>query len=169
MRRESPEIGVSGCLLGMCVRYDGSSCIQREIIQELGTRARLVPFCPEHECGMPVPREPMDLFMVSGETRLITVGTGKDLTGQLMDWVENRLMDKRLSELKGFVLKSGSPSCGLGSARLHEGGSIRRNGTGLFAGALAMSFPDMPMAQETGLGSPDDIGSFMNRIERAQG
>jgi uncharacterized protein YbbK (DUF523 family) len=168
MSHHGLEIGISGCLLGMCVRYDGSSCLRRDLIQELGSRARLVPFCPEHECGMPVPREPMDLFMVSGETRLITVGTGRDLTGQLMDWVDNRLMEDRLSGLGGFVLRSGSPSCGIGSARLHEGDILRRNGTGMFASGLAERFPDMPLAQDTGLRTRADLTSFIDRIVDAQ-
>ncbi len=169
MSHKGLEIGISGCLLGMCVRYDGSSCLRRNIIQELGSRARLVPFCPEHECGMPVPREPMDLFSVSGETRLITVQTGRDLTGKLMEWVGNRLLESRVSGLGGFVLKSGSPSCGMGSARFHEGDILRRNGTGLFASALAERFPYMPLAQDTWLGTREDLSSFIDRIADAQG
>ncbi|HPF33718.1 MAG TPA: DUF523 domain-containing protein [Candidatus Sabulitectum sp.] len=169
MSHHGLEIGISGCLLGMCVRYDGSSCMRRDIIQGIGSMARLVPFCPEHECGMPVPREPMDLFRVSGVTRLMTVGTGRDLTGQLMDWVENRLSECRVSGLGGFILKSGSPSCGLGSARLHESGALKRNGTGLFASSLAERFPDMPLAEDTGLVTQADLSTFLERIADAQG
>ncbi len=156
-----PAIGVSSCLLGFCVRFDGKSKYNPEIALGLKSSNTLVPICPEHESGMPVPREPMDLFEVSGEIRLLTVNTRMDLTGVLVNWVEKRLSEIEGSGLRGFIMKSGSPSCGICSARIHRGGELFRNGTGIFAEALRRRYPGIPLVQDTDLNTPEKISSFI--------
>lgn len=143
------------------MRYDGRSRYDPDIVLPLSHSAELMPVCPEHESGMPVPREPMDLFEVSDEVRLVTVDTRRDLTEVLVSWSEKRLAEMDRSQLRGFVLKSGSPSCGICSARIHRGGELFRNGTGVFAEALRRKYPDIPLVQDTDLDTPDKINSFI--------
>lgn len=161
-----PLVGISSCLLGNCVRYDGGCRHEPAIIQGLGKHAELVGFCPEHESGMPVPREPMDLYDISGEIKLRTVETGRDLTPVIHRWIEEYLLKIHSNHIKGFILKSGSPSCGICSARIHRGGKLFRNGTGIFAEALRRKYPDLPVAQDTELDTPEKIAFFSERIER---
>jgi len=103
----------------------------------------------------------MDLYEVSGKVRLITVNTRMDLTGILEKWLEKRLSEFRGSGLRGFILKSGSPSCGICSARIHRDGVLSTNGTGIFAEALGRKYPDIPLVQDTDLDTPDKISSFI--------
>ena len=156
-----PLIGISSCLLGFCVRYDGKSNYDPCIALGLADTAEFLAICPEEQSGMSIPREPMDLYEVSGEVRLITVNTGRDMTVVLRNWVENQLSEMKELPIKGFILKSGSPSCGFCSARIHRNGVLYRNGTGIFSHALKRSYPDIPAVQDTDLNSPDKIASFI--------
>lgn len=161
-----PVIGISGCLLGLCVRYDGGCKPSTELVERLQRHFKLVPVCPEHDSGMPVPREPMDLYMSGGETRLITVNTSRDLTGILARWIDGFLETVSGSGFRGFVLKSGSPSCGVGNARIHRDGGLFEDGTGLFAAALVRRFPHLPVVQET---DPDASGKLTSSINETGG
>lgn len=165
---DKPTVGISSCLLGMRVRYDSSIRLDTMIAEELGNSVRLIACCPEAECGMTVPREPMDLYEVSGSIHLKTVKTGKDLTVKLSDWVDNRLSGLASEGLRGFVLKSGSPSCGIASARLHGEDGTQSNGTGIFAQALINRFPGMLTVEETDLTDAESIRSFINSVIRIE-
>ena len=157
-------LGISSCLAGSCVRYDGRCCYSPIIVEWLGKRANLIPFCPEHECGMPVPREPMDLYDSPEGLRLRTVESGRDLTHMLESWLEGVVKRIRTLEIRGFILKSGSPSCGIGSARVHRNGRVSRTGTGIFADALLRRLPDIVLVEETELYDHQDVVSFIEKI-----
>lgn len=158
-----PAIGISSCLLGICVRYDGGCKPSSDLVRTLGKSCVLIPVCPEHECGMPVPREPMDLYCTRGGTRLITVHTRRDMTDILTKWIRGFLESVEEKGFRGFVLKSGSPSCGIETANIHREAGLLKNGTGLFAGALMEFFPGIPVVQESELLVPDDISSFIEK------
>lgn len=158
-----PLIGISSCLIGQNVRYDGFNRVQHLILSELKGRAELFPVCPEVECGMSIPREPMDLFQTRDGVRLIAVGSGMDFTERINIWIEEKLceFDKRIPG--GFILKSRSPSCAVASAALHSGGNLLQDGTGLFADALKKRFPGIPIVEETELLTGNDVGDFVER------
>ncbi|PIE52463.1 hypothetical protein CSA37_06660 [Candidatus Fermentibacteria bacterium] len=164
-----PLIGISSCLTGAVVRYDGSHELNSFIINSLRDRAELVCVCPETQCGMPVPREPMDLFETPYGVRLLTVNTFRNLTHMLSSWCIAKADELASAGVSGFILKSGSPSCGIGSARLHSDGNLHRNGMGFFAEALLNRCPGMPVVQEDKLLKKDNIEQFLDRVRSYNG
>ncbi len=129
---------VSACLLGKRVRYDG--CHKRDpfLVERLGRFVEYVPVCPEVECGLPVPREPMRL--AGDPPRLVTAETGIDHTGRMARFAGAKLRELAPQGLCGYVCKSGSPSCGIEA--------------GLFTTAFAKRFPFVPVAEEAPLQEP---------------
>lgn len=150
----------------MKVRYHGGHALSEFIMDELNIRAELVKFCPEVGCGLPVPREPMDLYTEPGGVRLRTITSGEDLTELLASWSVRFLDRLDNMELAGFILKSGSPSCSRCSARLHSEAGLTRSGTGIFAKVLMTRFPDMPIAEDRELATREDINAFLERIRQ---
>src|SRR4026209_2097414 len=108
-----PRLGVSACLLGDEVRYDGGHKRNVTLIDVIGPQVELVPVCPEVEVGMGTPREPLELVRDERGLRMITVTTRVDYTDRMNDWAERRVRELERSGIDGYVLKSGSPSCGL--------------------------------------------------------
>ncbi len=148
----------------MKVRYHGGHALNEFIMNELNIRAELVKFCPEVGCGLPVPREPMDLYTEPGGVRLRTINTGEDRTELLTSWSRRFLNMLENMEMAGFILKSGSPSCSRCSARLHSEAGLTLSGTGLFAKVLTARFPDMPIAEERELATREGIDAFLETI-----
>ena len=107
------KIGISACLLGENVRYDGGNRFDAGLAQALGPLVTWVPVCPEVEAGLGVPREPMHLVGSSGGTRLVTIKTGLDHTELMEEWAARRLGELGGEKLSGFIFKSRSPSCAL--------------------------------------------------------
>ncbi|MBF0496332.1 MAG: DUF523 domain-containing protein, partial [Deltaproteobacteria bacterium] len=106
------KIGVSACLLGEQVRYDGGHRRNPFIADTLGQFVQFVPVCPEAECGFGVPRETMRLVGDPEAPRLVTTQTGQDHTNRMRAWTEHRVAELGGDDLSGFIFKSGSPSCG---------------------------------------------------------
>jgi uncharacterized protein YbbK (DUF523 family) len=157
MRR--PRIGVSACLLGEEVRYDGGHKRSATLIDVLGPHVEWVAVCPEVEVGMGTPREPLQLVPDGDSLRMVTVRTGIDYTDRMNDWARTRVRDLERAGIDGYVLKSGSPSCGL-------------EGPGLFADVLMTSFPSLPVIDEKRLDDPTARASFVERVvayHRARG
>ncbi len=107
------KIGISSCLLGNPVPYDGGHSHDRFLTQALGLFAEYVPVCPEVECVMPIPREVVRLMGDPENPRLVTQKTGIDKTQQMNNWIETRLKELERENLCGFIFKSKSPSSGL--------------------------------------------------------
>jgi len=148
---QKPKLGISACLLGELTRYDGRQKLHGFLRDHLGRYVEWVPICPEVECGLPVPREPMSLVQDQGGegVRLVTNHTGRDLTGQLMDWARARVAELREQDLWGVVLESRSPSCGLRRVKITGlDGNVRRAGVGLFAALCTQQFPNIPVMEE---------------------
>jgi uncharacterized protein YbbK (DUF523 family)/uncharacterized protein YbgA (DUF1722 family) len=163
--RKRPRVGVSACLLGLEVRWDGEHKREPWLVEVLGPRVEWVPVCPEVEVGLGVPREPIRLVGNPRAPRLMSE-SGTDLTGQMRSWVERRAGELASMDLAGYVLKKGSPSCGMERVRVHRarGGPSRRAGVGLFARGLRDRFPLLPIEEEAGLRGPLVRAGFVERI-----
>ncbi|GBE57817.1 hypothetical protein BMS3Abin01_00743 [bacterium BMS3Abin01] len=144
------RLGISSCLLGQRVRYDGGHQQDRSLAGTLGRLFDLVPVCPEVEAGLGVPREPMRLVGGPGRLRLITVDTGIDLTAKVDGWARNRLKQLRDEELSGFIFKGGSPSCRLAG--------------GIFARVFMDTFPLAPVEEDDRLGDLAVRKDFIERV-----
>lgn len=158
-------IGISSCLLGNKVRYDGGHSHDRFLTQTLGLFTRYVPVCPEVECGMPVPREALRLTGDPEHPRLVTQKTGEDKTRQMQDWIKIRLKTLEKENLCGFIFRSKSPSSGLYRIRVYgDDGSVRKIGTGMFARAFVAHFPRVPVEEAGRLNDPGLRENFIETI-----
>jgi uncharacterized protein YbbK (DUF523 family) len=135
---EKPRVGVSACLVGREVRYDGGHKLTDAVVR-LGEVVELVSVCPEDEVGMGTPREPIH---ITRDGRLVGIDSGTDHTGAMDAWAERRLAG--LADLDGYVLKARSPSCGLA-------GAASTGGRGMFAQRLTETYPELPVTEEDGL------------------
>lgn len=160
------KIGVSACLLGKMVRYDGAHKLDTWLLQSLGPYLTYIPVCPEVECGLPIPREPMVLLGKQEKPRLVTLETGVDLSEQIWQWVEKRIAELAQENLKGFIFKSKSPSCGLRGVELfpRHGGACSKNGVGIFAAAFMKAFPDIPVIDEIHLSEAKAREAFLGAL-----
>lgn len=149
-------VGVSACLLGEKVRWDGRHKHDRFLTDILSRHCELVPVCPEIEVGMGVPREPIHLQGDPAAPHLIGNTSGRNWTARMNRYACRKLTELAARGLSGFVLKQGSPSCGLARVPVATGaaGRPRRTGTGLFAAALQRRLPRLPVVQEEQLQEP---------------
>src|SRR5262245_24328646 len=161
---DRPKVGISACLLGRRVRYDGGHKREPFLTDLLGKFVDFLPICPEVEAAMGVPRESVRLVKVSGKVKMIAEKSGTDWTTAM-----NHLTAKRLSEidslgLSGYVFKKNSPSCGIERVRLYDPkGMPKRTGRGLFAAALMRRWPVLPVEEE---GRLNDLKLRENFVER---
>jgi len=162
MPEEKIRLGVSACLLGEAVRWDGGHKRDAVVVETLGPRVQWVPVCPEVEAGLGVPRPPIQLAGDARAPRLVVAATGEDLTVPMRRFAQARLNELARLDLDGYVLKAASPSCGPGGVPVH--GAAGGTGAGLFAQALATRFPDLPVADERGLADPAERARFLERV-----
>ncbi len=159
------RIGISSCLLGEKVRYDGGHKLDTFLRDTLGKYVDFVPVCPEFEAGLGVPREAMHLVGDKGSVRLVGIRTGADFTKKLTSWACGRVSELEQEGLSGFVFKSGSPSSGMERVRVYtEAGAFSKTGTGLFARIFMERFPLLPVEDEGRLHDPDLRENFIERI-----
>src|SRR5262245_9176177 len=159
------RVGISSCLLGQEVRYDGGHKRAEFVMEAFGQSVEWVPVCPEVEAGFGTPREPVQLCRADGAIRLITVTTRRDLTAPMDEFVRRRLQELRLEELSGYILKANSPSCGPGQVKVFDRqGAVVESGRGLFAEALLREFPDLPVEDEGHLSDPRLLQDFVRRV-----
>jgi uncharacterized protein YbbK (DUF523 family) len=159
------RLGISACLLGQAVRYDGGHKLDRFLTETLGEFVDFVPVCPEVECGMPVPREAMHLVGNPESPRLITIRTGVDKTDNMTCWAEKRVTEFIKDGLMGFIFKSNSPSCGMERVKVcNENNRTVRKGVGLFAQAFIKHFPLLPVEEEGRLQDPAIRKNFICRF-----
>jgi uncharacterized protein YbgA (DUF1722 family)/uncharacterized protein YbbK (DUF523 family) len=159
------RLGISACLLGKAVRYDGGHKLDRFITETLGRYVNYVPVCPEVECGMPVPRESMHLEGDPESPRLITTQTRIDKTNQMMSWARKRVVELEKENLMGFIFKSDSPSSGMERIKVYNEKSMTsRKGIGLFARAFMEHFPLLPVEEEGRLHDPGLRENFVERV-----
>ena len=161
---EKLRLGISTCLLGQKVRYDGGHKHDRYLTDTLGQYVEWVPVCPEVECGLPVPREAMHLVGDPAAPRLMTVRTGEDKTDQMLRWARKRVAELEGENLCGFVFKAKSPSSGMERVKVYSAKGIpQKVGVGLFARAFMDHFPLLPVEED---GRLHDMAIRVNFIER---
>jgi len=168
---DRPRIGISACLLGEHVRYDGGDKRNAWLVDDLGPRVEWVPVCPEVEAGFGTPREPMKLVRtvtlghpfrgattILGSTAMLTTMRPRpDLTEALRTFSERRIEELAAAGLDGYVLKAGSPSCAIES-------TSDVAGPGLFAAALIWRMPELPVVDEQQLADPSLRRRFVDRV-----
>jgi uncharacterized protein YbgA (DUF1722 family)/uncharacterized protein YbbK (DUF523 family) len=159
------RVGISSCLLGEEVRYDGGHQKDAYITGVLARYFTWVPVCPEMEVGMGVPREPIRLVGDAAAPRLMGVTSGTDHTRRMNEFARRRVDELRRRELSGYILKRASPSCGLERVKVHAGdGPPARTGTGLFARALTAALPLLPVEEEGRLNDAHPRDNFITRV-----
>lgn len=158
------NIGISSCLLGEPVRYDGGHKHDRYITDILGRYFRFVPVCPEVGCGLPIPRESMRLEGTPDSPRLVTNRSRTDLTGQMTAFCRTKVTELESEDLCGFIFKSKSPSSGLFRVKVYNQGMPAKIGRGLFAEAVTRHFPLLPVEEEGRLNDTDIRENFLERV-----
>ncbi len=159
------RIGISACLLGQEVRYDGGHKRDASIVETFGRFVTFVPVCPEVEMGMGTPREPIRLEGPPGDIRLIAPRSGADHTGAMTRYAARKVEVLAGLDLSGYILKMDSPSCGMERVKVHgPRGAPSRSGRGLFAQALLERFPLLPVEEEGRLQDPRLRESFVVRV-----
>lgn len=159
------RIGVSACLTGEPVRYDGRSKHDEFVTGELARRFELVPVCPEVEIGMSVPRETIRLEGDPGRPSLIAPVSGRDWSQQMYEWSRNRSRGLVGDDLCGFVFKKNSPSCGVFSVPVIQPDDRSLNiGRGFFAAEFIRTHPLMPVEEEGRLDDTAHRESFLERV-----
>jgi uncharacterized protein YbgA (DUF1722 family)/uncharacterized protein YbbK (DUF523 family) len=163
--KETIKLGISACLIGAKVRYDGGHKLDRFLADTLGAFVHFVPVCPEVEAGLGVPREPMHLEGGSGSPRLVTTRTRRDLTSLMTGWAAGRLRELDKENLSGFIFKSRSPSSGMERVTVFDkSGAMLGKGSGIFAGLFVKRFPLIPVEDEGRLHDPAIRENFIERI-----
>jgi uncharacterized protein YbgA (DUF1722 family)/uncharacterized protein YbbK (DUF523 family) len=159
------KLGISTCLLGENVRYDGGHKLEHFITETLGKYVEFVPVCPEVECGLGIPREAMRLAASPEGPRLVTIRTQVDYTERMLDWTRRRLLELEREDLCGFIFKSGSPSSGMERVKIYHGkGEPARTGVGIFAREFMQHFPLLPVEDEGRLHDPGLRENFLERL-----
>ena len=159
------KIGISRCLLGENVRYDGGHKLDHYLAYTLGRFVEWVPVCPEVEYGLPVPREAMRLTGDPEAPRLLTIRTGKDHTEGMLRWSRSRLKELETEGLSGFIFKSRSPSSGIRGVKVYtDKGMPSKSGAGIFGGAFLKHFPLVPAEDDGRLQDPALRENFIERV-----
>jgi uncharacterized protein YbgA (DUF1722 family)/uncharacterized protein YbbK (DUF523 family) len=163
--RDKIRVGISACLLGQAVRYDGGHKQDRFITGTLGQYVEFVPVCPEVECGLGIPREAMRLVGEAEQPRLVTIRSRKDFTNQMLNWAKRRVQELEKEDLNGFIFKSDSPSSGMERVKVYDDkGMPVKKGIGLFARTLMEHFPLLPVEDEGRLHDPKLRENFIEAI-----
>lgn len=159
------KLGISACLLGQNVRYDGGHKLDRFLRDTLGQYVDYLPVCPEVECGLPIPRESMHLEGKLESPRLVTSRTKQDMTERMVRWANRRILELEKENLYGFIFKSDSPSSGLERVKVYNENNVPvRKGIGIFAKIFMEHFPLLPVEDEGRLHDPKIRENFIERV-----
>jgi len=159
------RLGISRCLLGDEVRFDGGHKRDNFLTDVFGRYVEWVPVCPEVEAGLGTPREAMRLVGDPRHPRLVTIKSKHDRTEALETMTENRLDLLKELDLSGYVFKRGSPSCGVERVRVYtEHGMPSHNGVGIFARAFIERFSLIPVEEEGRLCDAPLRENFIERV-----
>jgi len=164
IKNDKPLVGVSQCLLGDAVRYDGQSKADQIVLEQLGPLFELVPVCPEVEAGLSIPRPPVQLTGSIKNPKL----TGRndhsiDVTNIMQQYCNTKPAE--LKFLSGFIFKSRSPSCGLNSTPIFiDGQCVTVTGRGIFTTSLCKTYPDLPVTEEIELEAKNQMDSFIQAV-----
>lgn len=161
-----PSIGISECLTNSVVRYDQKSQFNKALIDVLEEIFIIEPICPEVECGLGVPRPPVQLVTVNNKINVI----GRDnknvnVTQQLMKYSKNKVAI--LDNLSGYIFKAKSPSCGVMTTPIYNiDGDVIEVSNGIFVGAIVKQYPNLPIIDDAELETKDELCDFIDRVIR---
>ena len=159
------RLGVSSCLLGEKVRFDGGHKRDRFLTETLSRFVEFVPVCPEVEMGLPTPRETLRLVGEPESQRLVFSKSGEDITKQMAVWANKRVAKLESEGLCGFIFKSKSPSSGMERVKLYDRNGVpNKQGVGLFARAFMEHFPLLPVEEDGRLHDPGLRDNFIETI-----
>jgi uncharacterized protein YbgA (DUF1722 family)/uncharacterized protein YbbK (DUF523 family) len=158
------RIGVSSCLLGQNVRYDGGHKKDDFLTGLLGRYVEFVPVCPEVEVGMSIPRPTIRLERRGEGVHLVDPKNGIDHTEAMQRWAERKVAEIGKLDLCGYVLKKDSPSCGMERVRVYAKGAPTKSGRGIFAAELLDRLPLLPVEEEGRLNDPELRENFVERV-----
>lgn len=159
------RIGVSACLLGAKVRFDGQHKLDHWITGTLGAFVTFVPVCPEMDIGLGTPRETIRIEQGDGGPRLTAPKSGRDLTDAMVRYSREKCRGLAGEDLSGFILKKDSPSCGMERVRIYgPSGMAHRTGVGFFSAELLQRFPLLPVEEEGRLHDPWLRENFVERV-----
>jgi uncharacterized protein YbgA (DUF1722 family)/uncharacterized protein YbbK (DUF523 family) len=162
---EKIPLGVSECLLGHSVRYDGGHKLDRYVRDTLGQHFEYIPVCPEVECGMPTPREALRLVGDPNAPRLLTQKSERDYTEQMQAWGRKKLEELAEADLCGYIFKSRSPSSGMERIKVYNRqGQPGATGVGIWARMFMERFPFLPVEDEGRLHDPGLRERFIEHV-----
>lgn len=164
--REDIRIGVSACLLGQEVRYNGGHARDRYVVETLEDYLTLIPVCPEEEVGMGTPRETVRLVGDPAAPRMVGGKSGEDWTVRMNRYSARRVKELAVEDLCGFIFKKNSPSCGVFRVKVYneKGHLAIPPGRGLFAAEFARKYPMAPIEEEGRLHDPGLRENFLERV-----
>ncbi|MBU1913051.1 MAG: DUF523 domain-containing protein [Candidatus Omnitrophica bacterium] len=151
------KLGISSCLLGENVRYDGGHKLDHYLKDTIGKFVEWTGVCPETECGLGIPREAMHLVGTVESIRLVTRNSKIDHTDRMLKWSEKRLNELKKENISGFIFKNNSPSCGLHKV-------FHKKGTGIFAMEVIKRFRALPVEDEERLRDENCKKKFIKNI-----
>lgn len=163
----TPRIGISSCLLGEKVRFDGGHKRDRFLTDTFGPFVEWVPVCPELEVGMGIPRPSVRLVGAPDAPSMIQDKSGRDFTAEMRAYSKRRVRELAGLELSGYILKKDSPSCGMERVRVYPktaGQAPSRQGRGLFAAVLLDELPLLPVEEEGRLCDSRLRENFIERV-----
>ncbi len=162
---EKIRLGISSCLMGNNVRYNGGHQLDKFITRTLGNYVEFVPVCPEVECGLGVPRETLRLVGSADNPRLITSRSKIDHTEKMQKWAAQKIQELEKEDLQGFIFKSKSPSSGMERVKIYHAdkSGLTGSGPGIFAKMFMNHFPLLPVEED---GRLHDIFLRENFVER---
>lgn len=159
-------MGISSCLIGKKVRYDGGHTRHDVVMNRLTKEFQLVDFCPEVEMGLGTPRETIQLVIIKNKIELMPSSRKESLNDKALSTFQNF----NLSQLSGYIFQTRSPSCGLGSTKLFraiEGKEelINESEDGLFAKFIKQTFPNMPLIDSSQLEYSEKVEKFIINVK----
>ena len=165
-KNDKIRLGISSCLLGAAVRYDGGHQLDRFLRDVLGDYVEYVPVCPEVEVGLPIPRETLRLVEnEEQQVRLVFSRSGEDITERMEGWVRERVKQLEKEQLDGFVFKAKSPSSGMERVKLYDRSGVpKKIGVGMFARHFMKHFPLLPVEEDGRLNDPRLRENFITAI-----
>lgn len=160
------RLGVSACLLGQNVRYDGGHKLDRYLIDTMSPFVEWMPVCPEAETGLGIPRDAVWLVGIADHPRLVTSGAHHtDLTGRMQTWAAGRIRELTAAGISGFIFKSRSPSCGMQSVEVRGEDAFPDSiGAGIWARAFMDACPHLPVEDEDRLRDDTLRENFIERL-----
>ena len=161
------SVGISSCLLGKTVRYDGGHRQNSIIKNELGELFNFIPFCPEVAIGLGVPRDPLQLVSRKNETHCLGIKDNSiDVTDQLIDYAHTE--NSNHTQLSGYIFKRGSPSCGIKNVKTFgnpdKPDDFKATGVGIYAGQVMLNHPLLPVTDEDSLDDSLYRENFIQRV-----